>query len=81
MRAIVGEEERCTADVIARVLADERGGRKHVGDRSYAVLVNQADIDPVAAHDLAEAIHKTGNCRVVVASLRDHTRPVVEVFG
>ena len=81
IRAIVGPEERCTAEVIARVLADERGGRSHVGNRSYSVLVNQADIDPVAAHNLAEAIRTAGVARVVVASLRDQEQPVLEVLG
>jgi len=78
VREIVGPEERCTAEVIARVLADERGGRKHVGDRSYTVVVNQADIEPAAAHDLAEAIHDAAGCRVVVTSLRNRAHPVVE---
>jgi probable selenium-dependent hydroxylase accessory protein YqeC len=80
VRAIVGPEERCTAEVIARVLADERGGRSHVGDREYSVMVNQADVDPVAAHGLAEAIRAAGVHRVIVASLHDRERPVLEVL-
>jgi molybdenum cofactor cytidylyltransferase len=81
VRAIVGPEERCTVEVIARLLADEHGGRSHVGDRDYTVLVNQADIDPAAAHELAEAIRSAGVTRVVVASLRDQEQPVLEVLG
>jgi probable selenium-dependent hydroxylase accessory protein YqeC len=81
IRAIVGPEERCTAEVIARVLTDERGGRSHVGDRDYTVLVNQTDIDPVAAHELAEEIRSAGVTRVVVASLRDQEQPVFEVLS
>lgn len=81
IRAIVGSEDRCSASVIARVLADDRGGRKHVANRHYIVLVNQADIDPVAAHHLAELIHATGVSRVVVVSLRDRKYPVLEVLG
>jgi probable selenium-dependent hydroxylase accessory protein YqeC len=81
VRAIVGPQDRCTAEVIARVLADDRGGRRHVGSRSYTVLVNQADIDPAAAHELASAIHAASAARVVVASLRDHEQPVIEVLG
>jgi molybdenum cofactor cytidylyltransferase len=81
VRAIVGPAERCTAEVIAHVLADQRGGRSHVGNRSYSVLVNQADIDPAAAHDLAEAIRAAGVPLVVVSSLRDREQPVLEVLG
>ena len=81
VRAIVGPQDRCTAEVIARVLADERGGRSRVGDRAFTVLVNQADIDPAAAHELAEAIHAASAARVVVASLRDREQPVIEVLG
>jgi molybdenum cofactor cytidylyltransferase len=81
IRAIVGPEEHCTAEVIAHVLADERGGRRHVGNRRYHVLVNQADIDPAAAHDLAEEIRAAGVPLVVVSSLRNREHPVLEVFG
>ena len=81
VRAIVGPEDRCTASVIARVLAHDRGGRKHVANRHYAVLVNQADIDPVAAHHLAELIHNTGVPRVVIVSLHSREHPVLEVLG
>ncbi len=80
VREIVGPEECCTADVIARVLADARGGRKHVGDRSYTVVVNQADLNPRAADDLADQIHRAADCRVVIASLRDREHPVVKVL-
>ena len=79
VRAMVGPEARCTAEVIARVLADEQGGRKGVGEREYSVLVNQADVDPAGAHRLAGAIRAAGVGRVVVASLRNRAQPVIEV--
>jgi molybdenum cofactor cytidylyltransferase len=81
VRAIVGEEPRCSAAVIARVMADPRGGRKDVGGRPYAVVVNQADLDPDGARELAEAIRAAGVARVVVTSLRDAERPVLAVLA
>jgi len=81
VRAIVGDEPTCSAGVIARVLADPRGGRKDVGERPYAVLVNQADLDPEGAGELAEAIRAAGVPRVVVTSLRDGERPVLAVLA
>jgi molybdenum cofactor cytidylyltransferase len=71
VRAIVGEEPVVTAEVIASVLAHEQGGRRHVGERRYAVVINQADLDPDAARDLARVVHGAGVERVVVASLRE----------
>jgi molybdenum cofactor cytidylyltransferase len=71
VRAIVGEEPVVTAEVIATVLAHELGGRRHVGDRRYTVVINQADLDLDAAHDLARVVHTAGVERVIVASLRE----------
>jgi molybdenum cofactor cytidylyltransferase len=77
VRAIVGDApSTCDAALIARVLADPRGGRKHVGARRFAVLVNKADLAPGRALALAEALRAAGVERVVVASLRDAVSPV-----
>ncbi len=43
--------------------------------------MNQADIDPIAARHLAKVIRAAGVPRVVVASLRNHERPVLEVLA
>jgi len=80
VRAIVGDEERVTAEVIARVLLDERGGRKGVGARSYTVLVNQADLDEAAAIALGRVIREAGLPRVIVASLQDLDAPIRAVL-
>ena len=71
VRAIVGDEPVVTAEVIAAVLASEQGGRRGVGERRYAAVINQADRDLDAAHGLAEAVRAAGVERVVVASLRE----------
>lgn len=70
-----GDAARCDAMLIARVLAHPQGGRKDVGDRRFAVLVNKADLDPAAARALGQAVRAAGVERVVVASLRAD-RPV-----
>lgn len=71
VRALVGAEPVVTAEVIATVLAHEQGGRRHVGERRFAAVINQADRDLEAAQDLARVVHAAGVERVVVASLRD----------
>lgn len=81
IRSIVGDEERVTAEVVARVMADERGARKAIGDRAFSVIVNQADIDPSSALHLAEVIRASGVKRVIVASLRDATAPIRKVIS
>jgi len=82
VRAIAGETvERCDAGVIAQVLASEAGGRKGVGGRRFAVLVNKADLDERRALALARAVRAAGVERVVVAALRDEARPVRAVLG
>jgi probable selenium-dependent hydroxylase accessory protein YqeC len=81
VRAIVGDVERCDADAIARVLASPLGGRKDVGSRRFAVLVNKADLGEPRALELAEAVLAAGVARVVVASLHDEARPVRATLG
>ena len=81
VRALVGPEGKATAEVIASVLAHADGGRRHVGERRFAVLVNQADLDPARARELAQAIRAAGVPRVIVASLNDEATPILEVFG
>ncbi len=81
VRAIAGgDAARCDAALIARVLADPRGGRKDVGARRFAVVVNKADLDPPGAARLAAALRAAGVERVVVASLRA-ARPVRAVLA
>ena len=81
VRAIVGPEDQATSEVIARVLSDERGGRRQVGDRRFAVLVNQAELDPARAHGLAQVIRAAGVPRVIVASLNDEASPIRETLA
>lgn len=80
VRAIVGPEDQATVEVIANVLAHADGGRRHVGGRRFAVLVNQADLDPARARELARAIRAAGVPRVIVASLQDEASPIFEVL-
>lgn len=82
IRALVGESETiCSIEVIARVLASERGGRKGAGELPYSVLINKADLAPARAADLAAALRDLGVPRVVVASLRDEVGAVREVLS
>ena len=74
-------EQRCTVEVIARVLASVEGGRKGAGDRPYSVLVNKAELAPDRAAELAAALRDHGVPRVVVASLRDEAAPVHDVLS
>lgn len=72
VRAIAGAAaSHCDAELIARVLASRRGGRKDVGDRRFAVLVNKAELAPARALALAEAIRAAGVPHVIVTSLAD----------
>lgn len=64
----------CDASLIGRVLAHQEGGRKHLGGRPFAVVVNQADTHPEAAQAIAEAIRQAGVARVLVTALRDAER-------
>jgi probable selenium-dependent hydroxylase accessory protein YqeC len=80
IRAIVRNEERASAAVIARVMTDQLGGRKDVGTRDFTVLVNQADLDPDQAHGLAETVRAAGAPRVIVAALRSDD-PIRAVLG
>jgi molybdenum cofactor cytidylyltransferase len=81
VRAIVGDEPLVTAEVIARVLLAEDGGRKGVGDRSYTVLVNQADLDEERALALGHALRDAGVPRVIVAALQDAASPIRAVLS
>ena len=81
IRAIAGNEDHASAELIARVIADERGGRKDVEGRAFSVVVNQADLDPRRALTLAEAIRAAGVPRVIVAALHDHDAPIHAVLN
>ena len=69
-RAIVGDQPIVTPEVIAAVLASEQGGRRAVGDRVYAAVINKADLDLDAARAVATAVRDAGVERVLVTSLR-----------
>jgi hypothetical protein len=66
----------CDADLIARVMASAQGGRQYAEGRTFAVVVNKADLNPAAARDLAERIAALGVPRVVIARLADEGAPV-----
>ena len=80
IRAII-DRATVDADVIARVLAHPEGGRQHVEGRTFAVVVNKADLDPGAARDLAERLVAAGVPRVVIARLADEDAPVDGIVG
>ena len=75
VRAIC-DRPTCDADLIARVLASPLGGRQHVEGRTFAVVVNKADLGPAAARRLAERIAAQGVPRVVIARLAYEDAPV-----
>jgi probable selenium-dependent hydroxylase accessory protein YqeC len=70
----------CSVELITAVLAHPDGGRKHVGGRRFAVLVNKADLAPSRARDLALVLRDAGIERVVIASLRDEAETVRELL-
>jgi probable selenium-dependent hydroxylase accessory protein YqeC len=80
LQELVGAATHCSASVIARTLVDERGGRKHVSDRRFVVVVNKSAADPTAAAALARAIQAAGAPRVVTTELHDATHPVLGVL-
>jgi probable selenium-dependent hydroxylase accessory protein YqeC len=72
--------DRCTIEVVTRVLLHPDGGRKDVAGRAFVVLINKADANPEGAAGLARALIAAGAPRVVVASLHDVDAPVRAVF-
>lgn len=80
LRALVGAATHSDASVIARTMVDARGGRKHVSDQSFIVVVNKSASDPTAAASLARAILEAGVARVVTTELHDTAAPVRGVF-
>ncbi len=74
--ALVGGATHSSASVIARTMVDARGGRKHVSDRAFIVVVNKSAADPAAAAALARAIREAGAVRVVTTELHDAADPV-----
>lgn len=72
--------ERCTVEVIARVLLHPEGGRRGVEGRRFVVVVNKADAHPDPASRLARALIEGGAPRVVVAAFASRERPVLEVL-
>lgn len=79
VRALVpglSQDAVCSAEVVARVLAHDDGGRRGAAGRRYAVLVNQADTHEAAAYAIASALRASGVTSVVTAALRDQERPV-----
>ena len=80
LQALVGAATHSDASVIARTMVDPRGGRKHVSDRVFIVVVNKSASDPAAAASLARAIMEAGAARVVTTELRDTLAPVRGVF-
>ncbi len=70
VRAIAGDAEVVTPEVIAAVMASPRGGRRGVEARGYTVVVNQADTHLDAARRTASAVRAAGVGQVLVTSLR-----------
>jgi molybdenum cofactor cytidylyltransferase len=76
LQALVGAATHCDASVIARTMVAATGGRKHVSDRAFIVVVNKSASDPAAAAALARAIRDAGAARVVTTELHDAADPV-----
>jgi len=80
VQALVGAATHSDASVIARTMVHARGGRKHVSDQAFIVVVNKSASDPAAAASLARAIQEAGAPRVVTTELHDTAAPVLGVF-
>jgi molybdenum cofactor cytidylyltransferase len=84
VRAVTGIEigAPVTIEMMAAVLASERGGRRSVpADARYLVLLNHVEPDRLAeSRALAELLLASGILRVVLARLRDDP-PVVDVLA
>lgn len=76
VRLLAPGNESVDASMVARVLAHAEGGRKGLGAREFAVVVNQADTHAAEADAIAQAVREAGVSRVVMTALRDVGRPV-----
>lgn len=76
VRVLASGAEVVDASMVARVLAHAGGGRKDVGARQFAVVVNQADTHPAEAQAIAEAVRASGVARTLITALRDIERPL-----
>lgn len=71
LRFGLSPEETVTPEIIARLLSSPLAQRKGVGDRPYAVLLNQADAAPPGGADAVAAfLLQNGVQRVVAAALQ-----------
>ena len=71
LRFGLSPEETVTPEIMARLLSSPLAQRKGVGDRPYAVLLNQADAAPPGGADAVAAfLLQNGVQRVVAAALQ-----------
>lgn len=71
LRFGISPEETVTPEIMARLLSSPLAQRKGVGDRPYAVLLNQADAAPPGGADAVAAfLLQNGVQRVVAAALQ-----------
>ena len=71
LRFGLSPEETVNPEIMARLLSSPLAQRKGVGDRPYAVLLNQADAAPPGGADAVAAfLLQNGVQRVVAAALQ-----------
>jgi probable selenium-dependent hydroxylase accessory protein YqeC len=79
VRALVpglARDALCSAEIIARVLVHDDGGRRGASGRAFAVVVNQADTHPEAARAISAEVRACGVTCALTTALRDSERPV-----
>ena len=73
--ALLGCEgtHRLTAEDMARILLSEQGTRKSVGDRRFAIVLNQCDDDErlAAGMRIAQRLDQGGERQVLLTCLRE----------
>ena len=77
---IAGPATHCTIEVISKIATSLQGGKKGVNNRDFTILINQSELNPSLATELAKTIFEKGNSRVIVASLRNIHHPILEIY-
>tara|TARA_B100000700_G_scaffold331537_1_gene465334 strand:- start:10675 stop:11442 length:768 start_codon:yes stop_codon:yes gene_type:complete len=80
VRKIAGPATHCTIEVISKIATSLQGGKKGVNNRDFTILINQSELNPSLATELAKTIFEKGNSRVIVASLRNIHHPILEIY-
>ena len=80
VRKIAGPATHCTIEVISKIATNLQGGKKGVKNRDFTILINQSELNPLLATELAKNIHQKEYSRVIVASLKNVHHPILEIY-